>query len=91
MTITSSVDVDSVPVNSEVTLTCNSSPSPPNGVTYQWKTTILEDPISQSDVTSSVAKLTISQRHPKVSYYYCAMKLGNEVLGIGSIKLTLKS
>lgn len=89
--MTTSPSPDDVPVGSQVTLTCNSSPTPPAGVTYEWRADNAEDPLWQSDTLSQDARVTISHRHPKISHYYCAMKWGIEVLGIGSIKLTVKS
>ena len=80
-----------IPINTEVTLTCNVVPTPSIDVTYEWRSTTTEDPIWQSDSSVSTAKVTISHKHPKISYYYCAMKNGDEVLGIGNIKLSVKS
>jgi deleted-in-malignant-brain-tumors protein 1 len=89
--ITASLETGDIPINSDVTMTCNSYPAPPSGVTYQWRSSISEDPLVQSDITSPQATVTVSQRHPTVSHYYCAMMLGDEVLGIGTIKLTLRN
>lgn len=91
ITVTTSPDPTDIPIGTQVQLTCNSAPTPPNGVTYEWRSTITEDPIVQNDPSSPSAVVTISHKHPKVSHYYCAMKWNDEVLAIGTVKLTIRS
>lgn len=91
VSVTSSPSSYDIPIGTQVQLSCVSDPAPPSGVTFEWKTTITEDPLTQNSPSSPDATVTITHRHPKVSHYYCAMKWGNEVLGIGSTTLTIQS
>lgn len=91
LSVTSTPSPYDIPIGTQVQLSCVSDPAPPSGVTYEWKTTISEDPLSQSSPSSPSATLTITHRHPKVSSYYCAMKWDDEVLAIGSITLSVQS
>ena len=78
-------------IGSTVSLYCQSNPSFPSGVTYTWRSAVPSSAIRADNPQAYNASITIGLNHPTIGHYYCEVKNGASVIGVGKIDIIVQS
>ena len=77
-------------IGSTVSLYCQSNPPFPSGVTYTWRAAIPSSAIRADSPQTNNASVTIGLNHPTIGHYYCEVKDGAAVIGVGKTDIIVQ-
>ena len=78
-------------IGSTVSLYCQSNPSFPSGVTYTWRAAVPSSAIRADNPQAYNASITIGLNHSTIGHYYCEVKNGASVIGVGKTNVIVQS
>eukprot|EP00731_Ephydatia_muelleri_P032797 Em0024g341a len=78
-------------IGSTVSLYCQSNPPFPSGVTYTWRAAVPSSAIRADNPQAYNASITIGLNHTTIGHYYCEVKNGASVIGVGKTDIIVQS
>eukprot|EP00731_Ephydatia_muelleri_P032917 Em0024g461a len=78
-------------IGSTVSLYCQSNPPFPSGVIYNWRAAVPSSAMQADNLQANNASITIGLNHPTIGHYYCEVKNGASVIGVGKKVIIVQS
>ena len=78
-------------IGSTLSFYCQSNPPFPSGVTYTWRAAVPSSAIRADNPQAYNASITIGLNHPTIGHYYCVVKNGASVIGVGKTYVIVQS